>query len=909
MATINITTSGDWDDLTSAAADNDIIIIQSGATASINQTTKFIPNTTNIYDGTVIVNGATGTSPISCVLNTINIGTKGTFKTSLGWWTIGTCHGTAYSDFNLSDYWYKTITGGSRINDVACYLPGLWVETGKELHFTGGTGTLPDEWDYLYNTVNPTETQALLPSAGTNYGPVISTGTVAGDPTTGTIVVKWLLGTNAINNPIEVRKVVDSNGAYYKKTWSGTLSQNPVHRSGVFTEFTNGYNCLNPTTGLYYDTVSTMGNHVMAHLFSSKPMSTTGSFGNGVNGILPSAGAVIKAPIIKRANISTTSRAQGTESNALTTTQIVGVVPGKGVVELNGVLSGSFRLGADTVRLCEANYCAAGFIYLEGYEGSVSGTCRNLILSGQSNTTSYSYNLYLPNTVFSELSCIIPSVVGQIVPYSDNIRITRSLVTNLSHTTSLLKTTIITNAPVRDLQIDKTVFDGRISVAATNLTLKDLIYIPRVMGGTSSNSTQYTISLNGVFGDVYIENIRRMVNGYGPAAPLGITLHSQIDNLKIRAIGHPDFPESFYANAFLTITSNQLASIENLDIARVYLSPYVPSVTGFLGNSVYQLHKWSNITVKDSNFNRSNTSSRTLFNMYPSESGQFYNVMGNNTTTTLPRTRWGPGTLTVPKHYAFSTELSPSSTGQLLCSLVENTSTISNYIVTTLGDGGNTLTYAGNELWNLAANSVIEVTPHRGFNNISSFTGEVSMVDLNSAGGAYDWTGGTVGVDFQYDTAGTGYNGTWLYARTPGNWTGLSCDPTVPVKIKYRLTASSTAADNIEGIISKFNYPVTWYDNLDPIDQTETVITLLNVIAGSRYWIYNADSSVLLTSGVAASSTVSYTATNLPNGTNLTIRVRYASTGTKYLPFETSAVTSNLAATTFVSQVIDTIVT
>ncbi len=94
----------------------------------------------------------------------------------------------------------------------------------------------------------------------------------------------------------------------------------------------------------------------------------------------------------------------------------------------------------------------------------------------------------------------------------------------------------------------------------------------------------------------------------------------------------------------------------------------------------------------------------------------------------------------------------------------------------------------------------------------------------------------------------------------------------------------------------------------DPLFYSD--VTLENIIVGSRYWLVpNADESNVLASGTAAATTVELTGIPVyANPQLLQLRVRKASSGTKYLPLRTYAYQGRDGAFFYVSQIVDSIV-
>lgn len=88
---------------------------------------------------------------------------------------------------------------------------------------------------------------------------------------------------------------------------------------------------------------------------------------------------------------------------------------------------------------------------------------------------------------------------------------------------------------------------------------------------------------------------------------------------------------------------------------------------------------------------------------------------------------------------------------------------------------------------------------------------------------------------------------------------------------------------------------------------TTVDITLTNVVAGSRYYIYKTSDLSLLGSGTAASSTVTIPGIAYSADFGITVRVRKASSAPKYIPLETQATVNSAGVSVYVGQQPDTI--
>lgn len=132
-----------------------------------------------------------------------------------------------------------------------------------------------------------------------------------------------------------------------------------------------------------------------------------------------------------------------------------------------------------------------------------------------------------------------------------------------------------------------------------------------------------------------------------------------------------------------------------------------------------------------------------------------------------------------------------------------------------------------------------------------------------------------------------------------------SINAAVGIKLKVRAKTNTAATTNLLQFIAIPTVTdATSQAYQYPLDLS--TITLSNVVVGSMYEIYNLTTTTTLATGTAGASTVAITAVASNNDT-LRIRVRKASSGTKYIPFETQAIITNLSASVYVSQIEDLI--
>jgi len=278
-------TTVDINDVMSTGTHLDTLSILNGGTVIVNTSPKFLINQIQITEGRFHINGAGATSPINICMyqGPAFYGPDASFTSSKGWWTVGTAAGTANQVIDMSNYFFKDVTGGSQMTDVLSRAPGLWVESGQILPFTGGTGSLPSENDYVYQ---------IPYNGGTTWAPILSVGTSTGDPTQGTLTTKWFSGTFVSGSAIEIRKVVDMQGKVFDTSWRGTCGS-PSLAPGTLAKWQNFEN-----TGYNNALTQYTRNDVFSRGFIQRHDRTTGTFGDDTYGVIPQAGALIKAPII-----------------------------------------------------------------------------------------------------------------------------------------------------------------------------------------------------------------------------------------------------------------------------------------------------------------------------------------------------------------------------------------------------------------------------------------------------------------------------------------------------------------------------------------------------------------------------------------------------------------------------------
>lgn len=187
---------------------------------------------------------------------------------------------------------------------------------------------------------------------------------------------------------------------------------------------------------------------------------------------------------------------------------------------------------------------------------------------------------------------------------------------------------------------------------------------------------------------------------------------------------------------------------------------------------------------------------------------------------------------------------------------------------------------------------------------IIGHTGFTNTAGVMAGGTATNYT-----YRYQIDkNNGNGFSA-WSASKTETTLgTALSGEASISAvngfKLKLEITTGTTNTTAITSFYLVTTSTTTTQAYQYPLDLS--TITLSNVIVGSMYEIYNLTTTTTLATGTAGASTVAITAVASNNDT-LRIRVRKASSGTKYIPFETQAIITNLSASVYVSQIEDLI--
>lgn len=851
----------------------DNLYIRGGATVRVSQTPSILIGGINIYEGDLFIDGAaaeTSGTTIEFTLESdhdVSAFYPGSVTVSSGWYDLATSDGSASQIISVTGYF-----ASGRTDSIL----GCWVESGRRIPFQNASGTTPEVNDWLYSTSDPSGSMGRIKEVGADY----------------LVTQYWINGPLASGDALEVRKIVDSSGDVLSKSWTCQASGPDVLATGFFTEYVNVY-CNGQRC------IDSFGTHLDGFCFLHAFASGSMEFGDGTNGIIPPTGARIRVPSVHLGQASIT------DYNAGDATAYTHVVHNEyncaynGSITVHGANAASVYFDGQYATSYDVQYVAG---YRFNFQSNVQGcTAKHVIIPSENTANNNLTYLITCDANIGDVLCEdVHAQLGyfnqqDLLTMSGSSAITcRRSCLILSDYTSLTQAYqfpfVITGNAYGPITFDDFIMWGGGGFQATspNGSYKNIKWNFQ-RGGVHDDKSGYGINFSINAADNYVANLMWLT---ADCPETRIFYLGTANSLKFRAIGFIDEKIPACIGGYSDSVFYQYSSVKDIDIARCWFTD-TGATYGFI--------------LETTNCTR----------------GKQINCAGDydepidpaGTDTQIRGRHGGEGQLGSTSNGVYLTRNSTAgchfidyfrsdTTGAVTWCAYPTTTTSSPYFTE---EGGNVV-FSGQGYLTLEANSTgVWEMPYYARGH-TSFTGVLTKSRYATADGADG--AGFVTVEFQYNIESSGtWSGSWLDASTAAHLTSIGSEMVSGVKLKVRLSTGATE-DEIAGIA--FHTDTTLADqaaNLHPIDQDETTITLSNVVVGSRYYIYNTDTSTLLTSGTASSSTVEYTSTGIPNGTTLLVRVRKSSAATKYLPYETQAIVASLAASVYVSQVEDTIAT
>jgi len=771
------------------------ITINGGAVLTVSQSPTKLIGQVSINDGELFLDGENATNPIVWAgeqNEEINVNGAGVFRTSLGWWEFPTTsNGNANQTFDCSSYFSPSPIDA----DV---FSGVWVETGRRINYDNGSGVAPAVGDWVFKT-----------SDNDVHGRITE---VVGDVTSGYMVVRFLTGSLANNDAIELHTLQDNSGPDYQKSWNGQANGADVLETGVFQEFANARQ--NSVNGL-----STLGSGIAGFGFEQAYGSNSLLFGNGTNGFIPPSGARIRVPMVHFATSTTTLFPTGASS---------WVAGGTGKYELetvnggdcyfHGVSMGSAYFEDNLGGIFQASYCAANLNF--GVYGALSRVTYDHCIwvnEIEGNTRSDSRS--------------VPPIVDLVSGADIRDCLVMSL-HNAAETTQFGGQTSLNVDYKRCIQISATNLEEAELLRVSNFTFYDFVVI----------GTQFYINAS-FNGDIKLLKTQRNLDG-SVANNDQMFITSGSNNIKVT--GWEVLQGSVPDDSKVVITD-----VSNVEVRGFHFIDDKFDNEGQAGTQGEEFASvsglCSNITISRCWQNRGTSNefvfvaSGTCKNVLVQNCSGEYNgeIEPDGIDTTFRGLHGGSGNL--GSTTGLETDLvgtAGSNTGDIFesdtrgyffCSMCPGSEDRPIEIVS-----GNPKFTKDGDVDMVSGDQFIIEMPyvalgHTAFRNTAP---TLARATTTVADGTDQW-GANVTVEMQYDT-GSGYNGTWLDVRDPSTRTGIT-NMVDGIRLKYRITATGTQTNMQAFVIYTDTTLADQTANLYPIDQVD--FTLTNVISGSQVMV------------------------------------------------------------------------
>jgi len=799
--------------------EGETIVPQSGVTVNITQTPSQIVTFDIKAGAKVFIDGANAAKPIHYRTNgnTLFTGSNtAQLQTSRGWYQIGIGDGLANQSIDTTAYW----TGGGRYCDSFGAFSGLWVQTARKINYTGATGTAPVIGDWVYKDAD----------VKNQFGRVVHVSD-NGDGT-GFVVVRFFTGTLANLDAISIKKVIDVEGPKLTYTWNATASG-----ADVQAETTDGVafeDLLQEYANAIYNGLSVSSEwsggareFMFDHVFNTANVIFPFGIGNG---------AKVYAPMITLGRATAASIATNTSTTSTYISRLGDTGSAGFVLDLDGINFSDAGYYYSSVGYVTAKYCSFVNYMVQAFlEGCTVDHC-----IGSPRTSAGDLNLALSvgsNANITNCLVLTPFVNTDCVNFGGDAN-----TGTLSDCIFLYGYDSVYYRFLDGINTRNYVFDNNICVVSgiffstswsgcsfTNLKLylsKNNVAVHALNNQTFTASGNrmaeaMLISNLEIVGLTQIDNTTNTSNG-------GFFQLYNSSNWKLRCFGMPSEP---FSPNIPGETSKQLIRTGggggDIDIARCYTdlsygadtysggAPYREALIGQLlyGDALLMSNVSTGYYNTVTPLTRTNSRVKGFEGFGDESIGTFRQVKINFGTAKGIHDSDFYYSDTLGAVLFFCCPPSPESTG------------------TRFRVNAGSYLYDSVKLFTLNVGDILEWELDYFLRGHQSFTGKFSTIsadigDTSNSGNFFTNSLDQVTnctFEFQYDL-GTGWNGTWLDARTPANLTGISVVSGTGVKLKVKVTCNANNT-NLEVFGFETNAPIA-YRNADlyPIDQNENGI-------------------------------------------------------------------------------------
>jgi len=868
--------------------DGDRITINDGATVTCTETPSVLMGNVLINEGELHIDGLNisagnvinfvGEGGLIDASNdqVIEVKGQGKLKITGDWFDIGTTDGTDGQVIDLSTATGSALWEKGGADFCVDVIPMIQIETGREIEYTGGLGVLPEVGDWLY-----------LSSDRTVMGKIkeIKAGSSVEN---GFFVVWCLTGEIATYDAIQVRKVVDNNGADLQMSWDG-FAVWEQKEAGVYMEFGNArFNATNHIAAFG----NGYGGLVFHHAFQGTDLTLGSNTGTGIGGFKAPSGCNIRVPnvVVNTSSLEDESGSTNPYANGLafgcghnaTETEWYGLeFSAGGEIDLSTCNWGNaYALDATAYRY-DAEY--VGAVINIGTNTAGAKTTFDHVVVCQSTELKAAASLYEFGGIKDAANgtdisfCMVVAPATQRMAFggetSFNVHLNDCIWTCAGQDTLATSTTHgyyfnkVTNASLKNCMYfgnNHAEQDKALNVNATPNTEIEMFMLSMTQDYTEA-TREYDAMFIGASPNTTVVGVEFIGNGT-PGNNV-FYLSDQTDT-KIRAIGMIDDKVDLGASGEYVF--NISGASGNVDIARVWFDKTTTIAEEFFV-----------IAAASGKMTIQNCSSKYAAGVVP-RGVENTRVKGLHAASGTPGggTGWEDNLLAV-YGVSFHDGFKSDTSGTIACLMTTPSDAINETTIV----AGNPLFFKDGDL-NMKAGDIIDFEMAYFTKGHTGFTGLFSAVTGTSGWFADEWS--NVTLEFQWMLEGGAWNGTWLDTRTASNWTSISGAIEAGFKLKHRFTATGTQLDMSMLLIDTTTTLTAQRENFYVIDKFSTnTISEPGLIAGTRVQLYNTTQDIEVDNTILASTGYEYAGYEGAIGDVMRLRTTYTDGVIATLPTET----------------------
>lgn len=874
-------------------ANGENLTITSQADVTCTQTPSILMGRVIISDGRLIVDGSNISAGnminfVGELGEDILIQGQGTLVVIGDWYTIGTTDGTDSQTFDLSTYYNTSV--------FVDHVPMIQVETGRRIDYDNVSGTTPEVDDMVYKS-----------SDRSVFGRIVEVNTGSSY-----VVVKWLTGTLANDDEIQVRKVVDNFGPDLQVSWTADVNNasGDIKEAGIYQEFGNSR-----ANGTSY--IANFGHGVGGFVFDNQWQSTTLTMGTSLGtlgGFVPPSGCTVRIPNVHFSGSDLTNY-------PLNSTAHPGTDNKEGLYYLDTDQAGSVDLSICNIGTAYFG-CVDAFQYDAEYVGThtAMGSARSVLAANYTSCVVAGDPIGEMEGPQEQSFCAEDMINGINIIDCLKVKslITRDYIGANASFDVVVRGCIATGAFAAtgpsstfvyayNFEISNDItFENNIAVMAdsgsslaayrqlsgSNTSIRNF-YIQTTQDGAAQIQDENSIAFSNSE-NIEVIGVEYLNDSYPGRHILNIT---DTVGIKLRCIGMID--DKLDRGTTMNSVLNTGGYIKDLDIARIWVTNNAAADFVVLSASSIGVIL-QNCSADYASAVAPVGANDVLFAGFQAGSG---NPGSGSGIEDFYEAKYGRQI-----HDGFRSD----TLGNIYIIMIAPSDLVNNVTVV----AGTPRFFKDGDL-DMASGDIIEFEQDYFAKGHTGFTGDFTAAVGNANWFQDEWV--NIDVDFQYDiNDGNGWNGTWLDLRTPANLTGISVDPGDGVKLKFRLEATGTQTGMSILVVDTTTTITDQKSNFYPIDQNEVTVQIVAQDAATSAVI--EDARVLVEAAAGGDLAVG---TNILSGTTdasgiisrddfvytsdqpITIKVRKATTPPYYKAYDGVGVIGSSGTLTIASMIGD----